>query len=295
MAKKALARIDEGDTAASVAYGCAALLDAGLAEQLGPASAAEEGLDCGGRLAVRSAQRLQLLKHNLEVCQEALARIRDELHGWRRQRQRLSATLYDNVKTLRGLLRGVCPDDEGDTFLGLHGTLPRQPKELHAASGPVVRRLADVEWPMPEHPNWFKVDRGEVVRSLIEAYDELGRVLAAIKEGETREAVAQAAKMRAAEAHKNFLDKSARFLEAALELAGLDDLAVTVRPNVGRRGRPRKKELPAATGLPAEGKTLPAATSDVLVARLTPGEPLKGTDSEVPSATAPAGDPQDSD
>ncbi len=54
---------------------------------------------------------------------------------------------------------GVFDGDEGDTFLGLHGTLPRQPKELYAAIGPIVRRIADVEWPMPEHPDWVTVDR----------------------------------------------------------------------------------------------------------------------------------------
>ena len=290
MAKKALARIDEGDTAASVALGCAALLDAGLAEQLGPATAEEEGLDCGGRLAVRSARRLQALKHNLEICQEALARIRDELRGWRRRRKQANDRLYDRAKGLRDLCRGVFDGDEGDTFLGLHGTLPRQPKELHAAFGPVVRRIADVEWPLPEHPGWVKVDRDELVRSLLETHDELGRVLAAIKEGETREAVAQAAKTRAAEAHKLFLGKSARFLEAALELAGLDDLAVTVRPNVGRRGRPPKKELAAAADLPGEGRALPAAIDGAPVAQLTSGEaPENAADAGPASAPASGG------
>ena len=52
MPKKTLVKIEEGMTTTSVAYGCAALLDAGLQEQLGPGSPAEEGLDCGGRLAV---------------------------------------------------------------------------------------------------------------------------------------------------------------------------------------------------------------------------------------------------
>ena len=52
MPRKTLVRIEEGLTTTSVAYGYAALLDAGLEEQLGPASPAEEGLDCGGRLAV---------------------------------------------------------------------------------------------------------------------------------------------------------------------------------------------------------------------------------------------------
>ncbi len=300
MAKKALARIEEGERAASVALGCAALLDAGLAEQLGPATEEEEGLECGGRLAVRAARRLQALKHHLEVCQEALARIRDELHGWRRRRQRAREELYDHVKSLRNLCRGIFDGDEGDTFLGLRGTLPRRPKELHAACGPLARRLADVEWPMPEHPDWFKVDRDKVVRSLLEEYQELGRALDAIQEGETREAVAQVAKNRAAEAHKSFLGKSTRFLEIALELAGLDDLAAAVRPGVGRIGRPPQKKL-AAAGPAAGAKALPAAGGGSAVAELAvaPADAAAGAGSAVPGDAggpdAPAGDAPESD
>ncbi len=103
--------------------------------------------------------------------------------------------------------------------------------------------------------------------------------------------MAQAAKKRAAAAHKNFLDKSARFLEAALELAGLDDLAVTVRPNVGRRERPPKKELAAASGLAAEGGGLLAAASGAPAAQLTPGEARSGAPDDRPS---PPADPDDS-
>ncbi len=235
MAKKALVRIDQGDTAAAVALGCAALLDAGLAEQLGPPAAEEEGLDCGGRLAVRSARRLQGLKARLEVCREALARIRDQLRPWRRRRERATEELYEVAKRLRQFCRGVFEDGTGDAFLGLHGRLPREPKELHAAFGPVVGRLADGEWPLPEQRlGDFKIKRDEMVRSVVQHHDDLGEALSAIKEGETREAVAQAAKNRAAEAHKCFLAKSSRFLETALDLAGLDDLAAAVRPGVAR-------------------------------------------------------------
>ncbi len=260
MAKKALARIDEGDTAAAVAVGCAALLDAGLAEQLGPATAEEEGLDCGGRLAVRSARRLQGLKHNLEVCREALARIRDELRPWRRRRERAHEALYDATKDIRRFCRGIFVDGDGDSFLGLHGSLPREPKELYAACNPVIGRLADAEWPLPkQRVGGFEIKRDKLVESMIRRYNRLGEALAAIKEGETREAVAQAAKNRASEVHAAFLAKSSRFLESALELAGLGDLAATVRPNVGRRGRPARKALAAvAVGLPGEAKALPS-------------------------------------
>ena len=231
--------------------------------------------------------------HPIGHHSRALARVRDELRGWRRRRKQANERLYDWAKGFRDLCRGVFDEDEGDIFLGLHGTLPRQPKELHAALGPVVRRIADIDWPMPEHSGWFKVDRDKLVRSLIETHDELGQALAAIKEGETREAVAQAAKTRAEEAHKLFLGKSARFLEAALELAGLDDLAVTVRPNVGRRGRPPKKELAAAAGLPVEGRALPAAIDGAPVAQLTPGEAPESAADAGP-ASAPASDGSES-
>ncbi len=283
MPKKTLARIEEGETAASVALGCAALLDAGLAEQLGPATAEEEGLDCGGRLALRSARRLQVLKHDLEVCLEALARIDDQLHGWRRRRRQTNDRLYGKIKALRDVCRNVFDGDEGDTFLGLRGTLPRHPKELHAACGPVVRRLADGQWPMPEHPEWLEVDRDKVARGLIDAHRELGEALDAVRKGETQKAVAQVAKDRAAEAHKIFLGKSTRFLESALELAGLDELAATVRPGVGRMGRPPKKL--AAADTPAAGKALPAATGNPAVAALTSGAPPAETaEAEPPSA-----------
>ncbi len=282
MPKKTLARIDEGVTAASVAYGCAALLDAGLEEQLGPATAEEEGLGCGGSLAVRIARRLQYLKHHLEACQEGLERIRDELRPWRGRREEAHEGLYDLAKKLRGFCRGVFHKVEGDAFLGLHGSLPREPKELHAAFGPLVRRLGDTEWPLPEKQvvKGVLLKRDKLVQQVSDAHRELGRTLAVIQEGETREAVAKAAKKRAKAAHDVFLDKSCRYLEAAMELGGLEDLAAAVRPGVGRRGRPAKAALAAAGGgLPGAGAALPAAPDR---ARLPAAESPPKAEGEVP-------------
>ena len=272
MAKKALVRIEEGETAASVALGCAALLDAGLAEQLGPAVEGEEGLDSGGRLAVRAARRLQALKHQVEICREALARVRDELRPWRRKRERAHEELYENIKHLRRFCRGVYQDGEGDDFLGLHGALPREPKELYAVCGPLASRLTDARWPSPPlRMEGIEFKRDNIAQQVLEHYDQLGEALAAIKEGETREAVAQAAKNRASETHAVFLAKSTRFLEATLDLAGLDDLAAAVRPGTGRRGRPAKKALaPAAAGLPGASAALPSAPDR---AQLAAGKP----------------------
>ncbi len=248
MGKKALAKIEEGVTASSVAYGCAALLDAGLVEQLGPGGADEDGLAGGGRLAVRVARKMQLLKHNFEISQEALARIRDELQPWRDRRDKAHHALYERAKDLRRFCRGVFPGRQGDAFLGLRGSLPREPKELYAAFGPVVRRLADPEWSLPEYIHeGISINRKTAVESALLLYRELGTSLAGVKEGEIREAVAQAAKKRAENAHNAFVGKGTRFLFAALELAGLDDLAATVRPGLGRQGRPAKKQLAEVT------------------------------------------------
>ncbi len=292
MAKKALVRIEEGDTAASLAVGCAALLDAGLAEQLGPATAEEEGLECGGRLAVRAARRLQVLKHNLEVCQEALARVRDELRSWRRRREQAHEELHQVTKDLRQFCRGVYVDGEGDAFLGLHGNLPREPKELHALCRPLAGRLADAEWPLPQQRlEGFELKRDKMTDSLIKRYNRLDQTLAAIKQGETREVVAQVAKNRAAEAHSLFLAKSTRFLEATLELAGLADLAASVRPGVGRRGRPPKK-IAATAGAPQEADLLLAAAGEPEAAGMLPARPDEEDSKAASGAPASDGEPR---
>ncbi len=280
MPKKTLVRIEEGATATSVAYGSAALLDAGLAEWVGAGSAAEEGLDCGGRLSVRVARRLEQLRQQLEAAAEQVARISDELRRWRRQRDRANTQLYDKTKMLRGFCRGIFEGDQGDEFLGLRGTLPREPKELHAACGSMARRLADAEWPMPDFEvAGLAIDRERVVRSLVKAYGQLGEALASIKDGETREALAKVAKKRAVLAHNSFLDKSTRYLEAALELAGLEDVAATVRPGIGRRGR----SLHQLAGLPEERQMLPATTSEPPVARLLPDTELAAGEEASPA------------
>ncbi len=269
MPKKMLVKLEEGMTATSVALECASLLDAGLAEQLGPASADEEGLAEGGRLAVRAARRLLVLKHNFEAASEALSRIEDELHRWRQQRDRASTALYDEAKGLREAFRGIFDGDEGDTFLGLRGSLPREPKPLHATFAPVVHRLADFDWPMPEQrTRAVKIQRQKMVKGFLKAHDAVGTALLAIKRGETREAIAKAARKRAKKAYNVFLAKTCRFLEASLELGGLDELAAEVRPNVGRPGRPPKAKQLEAAGLPGADKALPAGGVPPLVASL---------------------------
>ena len=84
-------------------------------------------------------------------------------------------------------------------------------------------------------------DRQGLVDQFAKVHGRLGHALGVIEEGETREAVLKVAGRRAKKAFEDFTAKSARFLEAGLDLAGLDDLVGIVRPGVGRRGRPAGK------------------------------------------------------
>lgn len=269
IAKKDLMRIERSAAVSSAAFGCAGLLDAGLEEVLGPASAEEQGLANGGGLAMRIGRRLAFLRQNYEVAKEALARVEDELRRERRRRDHAFDELYPLTKSLRRICRAIYGKDEGDEFLGLRGDLPRTPKELHNAFAPVVGRLADDKWPMPRRrTKAVTADRKALVDQFEKAHGRLGRALGVIEEGETREAVLKVALRRAKKFFEDFTAKSARFLEAGLDLAGLDDLVGIVRPGVGRRGRPAGKTQPdapaAGAGLPAgdEPKALPAPSDD---------------------------------
>jgi hypothetical protein len=271
MAKKELVRIEEGARTVTAAFACAELLDAGLEKQLGPATAEEAALPNGGGLALRAGRRLAHLRHSFETAREVLARVRDDNRRWRRRRDRAFAEVYDLVKTARRFCRAFYGKARADEFLGLRGALPREAGELHQKAGPVHGRLADAEWPMPTQEVDLKginVDRHKLAASLKQRAEELGTALDALDAGETREAIALAVKERAKVAFKTFQAKSARFLEAGLELAGLDDLVATVRPGVGRRGRPAKGQLEgAAAGLPAGADpALPAAAMKALAA-----------------------------
>ena len=274
IAKKDLMRIEQSAAVSSAAFGCAGLLDAGLEEVLGPATTEEQRLPNGGGLAMRIGLRLAFLRQSYEAAKEALARVEDELRRERRRRDRAFNELYPLAKNFRKTCRGLYGKDEGDEFLGLRGDLPRTPKELHNALAPAIGRLADDQWPMPRRRTQsVTADRTGLVDELAKAHGRLGRALGVIEEGETREAVLTVATRRAKKAFEDFTGKSARFLEAGLDLAGLDDLVGIVRPGVGRRGRPLGKtqldktqlDMPAPrAGLPAadELKALPAPAAD---------------------------------
>ncbi len=260
ISKKALVRIEEGARAISAAEGCAELLDVGLEEQLGPALAVEAKLPNGGGTALRVARRMATLSRSLKASKEVLERLRDELRRWRRRRDRAMSQVYDKAKHLRRGCRHLYGKARADEFLGLRGKLPREPGDLHEQLGPLIGRLADAEWPEPSRKGMrgLSFDREEAVDGLAERYGELGRALDAVDEGETREKMALMVKDRAEKIYETFRGRGTRYLIATLELAGLDELAATLRPGGRRPGRPAKAELaapPPAAALPAETET----------------------------------------
>lgn len=269
IAKKDLMRIEQSATVSSAAFGCAELLDAGLEEVLGAATDDEQKLANGGGLAIRIGRRLAFLRQNYEVAKEALARVEDQLRRERRRRDHAFDELYPLAKDVRKALHGFYGKDEGDEFLGLHGSLPRTPKELHNAFASVIGRLVDDQWTMPQRlTKSLTADRKGLANEFKKAHGRLGLALGAIEEGETREAVLKVARKRAKTLFEDFTAKSARFLEAGLDLAGLDDLVAVVRPGVGRRGRPPgTKQLDAEVsraglGAADEPKALPAPSAN---------------------------------
>ena len=79
--KKELIRIEQSVSAVSAAFGCAQLLDAGLEQQLGPATADEEGLGSAGSLAVRAARRLAMLRQSFDAAADVIERAQELLSG----------------------------------------------------------------------------------------------------------------------------------------------------------------------------------------------------------------------
>jgi hypothetical protein len=100
--------------------------------------------------------------------------------------------------------------------------------------------------------------------------------------------VAKAARRRATRAFDTFYGKGARFLESGLDLGGLEELAVQVRPGVGRRGRPPKTipepgrpQLAAGTLEPAAGADNPGLLPGEVP---EPGKPPENPDPDLPTA-----------
>lgn len=241
MGKLALKNINKAMTTEAAAEAFADLLERGLARTLG-------GDVTGTAVSARLiAYRLGELRGAIEAANEALERIHDMMSRHRRRRDEACEKLYNYVRDVRKLSRSFFGRARGDDFLGLHGPKPRDPEKLHLDAGRVLTSLADATWPVPEVlSDGAKMTPEKVAKRIAALHKKLGEENKALTAGETQEALAQAAHTRAERAFDVFHGRGGRYLEAALNLAGLDDLAAQVRPGVGRIGRPPKAETVAA-------------------------------------------------
>ncbi len=275
MAKLVRQRMKQSSKTATAASAYADLLERALASALG-----SDGPLTIGEAARRIAARLETLHAAMETAAAAEGRLEDLMRGYRRQRDAAAPKVYAYLTRIRQCLRAVFGTQPGDEFLGIHGPTPEDPQELHDLAGDVIARTADPRWPTPEE-NTLAVDFKPpvVAKELKQLRDPLGAALDAIDDGGIRLTVATAARKQATAAFDFFYGKSARYLEAGLELAGLDDLVAQVRPGVGRRGRPAKQKSIAARGgkplgsrqLGTGALELPAgADAAVLLAEVSP-------------------------
>ncbi len=129
---------------------------------------------------------------------------------------------------------------DGDAYLGLHGETPRDPEALLRISRIIAGRMADEEWVEPPMAFIKKFEPQLAAQEMTDRGAELSESLEVLEQAGPQVTVAEAAKQRAIAKFDQFHGKSARFLIAALELAGLDDLVPAIRNGIGRRGRPPK-------------------------------------------------------
>ncbi len=254
MSKMLLRRLNDAAATSTAARSFAELLQRALERELGG--------DLSGiqETALRIADRLDNLETAMDTACENRERLRDRLDHHQRQRDESVEQLYSHVTRARKAFRGLMGIKTGDAYLGLHGETPRDPKALRRISRIIAGRMADEEWSEPPMAFGTKFKPQVAAKDMADRGRDLGESLDFLKKASPQVAVAKAAKKRAIAAFDDFHGKSARYLIAALELAGLDDLVAEVRNGVGRRGTAAEGEnhrregtRPAAVRLATEG------------------------------------------
>lgn len=262
MSKMLMRRLNDAAKTSTAARSFAELLQEALERELGG--------DLSGiqETALRIADRLDYLEATMDAASENRQRLGDLLDHHQRQRDESVEQLYSHVTRARKAFRSLMGIRAGDAYLGLHGETPRNPKTLHRVSRIIAGRMADEEWAEPPLAFGVTFKPQVAARDMTDRGRDLADSLDFLKKASPKMTVATAAEKRAVAAFDDFHGKSARYLIAALELAGLDDLVAEVRNGVGRRGRPPKKKTiaekaraPQLTGpqpkeLPAKGDLL---------------------------------------
>jgi hypothetical protein len=264
-----------GEEIAKLFATCAADETVKGAELLQQALEHELGGDLDGvkETALRIADRLDALEATMDAACEHYDRLDDRLEHHQRQRDESAKQLYTDITRARQYFRGTMGAQAADAYLGLHGATPRDPKALRRISRIIAGRMADETWDEPKMDFVKDFQPQTAAKHMTDRARDLAESLDFLQDASPQVTVATAAKERAVAAFDSFHGKSARYLIAALELAGLDDLVAEIRNGVGRRGRPPKRkklaEKAKAAQLTGAGqKALPAKRGDLLLSKM---------------------------
>lgn len=138
--------------------------------------------------------------------------------------------------------------------LGLDQAIPVDPSVLAAMAGDVAKALEDasIKLPNPRRKR-MKIDRAGFAEDLRAELPDLQKALAKVSKEEREKDTTQRAKNEAMAKNDATFSACAGWLEATCAVAGLPELAATMRPS-GRRPGQRKAEEGGDTAEEAEDK-----------------------------------------
>ena len=234
----------------SAARTLAPLLDEAMATRLCGVLAPGEQLPDLAPFSRLIGAWLEKCRRVMESAASHLADVRGQLRRLRRERDRVSEDLRQQLLILRLRFDGMFRKEPAESFLLLRGETPRDPVELLIWASRAAGRLRDRG--VVEPPSvWSGVilERASLAKFFEGYCDRLGQLLRAINDAESQEKHA----ISELDAAKKSVDREtgrvARFLEAAHELAGNEADARRIRPGVKRRGRPKKSRLKTGAGV----------------------------------------------
>ncbi len=148
----------------------------------------------------------------------------------REARDAAAAAVRERLLQLRDSLDGLFGRGGSAKIFEDETRIPADPVALHQLTGHVRGNLGNEAFPMPEPlQRGFKLDRKEAVKDLDEPFQRLTGALKALATTESESKHSQSLKEQEVDEVDVFTGKAVRFLEALLDLVGLDALSDRLR------------------------------------------------------------------
>ncbi len=234
-------------SAVQAAFAGAEVVDEALTRSFLPAAddaAPTASLGAGVLLRCVGRQMLQTCRAMLTADAE-VDRVRGAQRRNRRRRDRAATRLYREVVEIRRYLKGFHGRMDASGLMDFSGPTSRDPANLHGQARYLshlqsARAAGDEE--APDRPlRSLPAAGGRALAADLEPLcDELEQALTAIIDGGCHHAGALVAQRRAMAEYDAAFQHGTALVEQQLDVAGLPTLRDSVRPGIGRRGRPRK-------------------------------------------------------